>query len=71
MKGEDNSNEQEAEKTGGYSFEPSAEEVLEELRRFSDEALLYEQHIELVRFYNKWNEIEEDKKEKNDTNRDD
>ena len=31
VKGEDNSNEQEAEKTGGYSFEPSAEEVLEEL----------------------------------------
>ena len=31
VKGEDNSNEPEAEKTGGYSFEPSAEEVLEEL----------------------------------------
>ena len=31
VKAEDNSNEQEAEKTGGYSFEPSAEEVLEEL----------------------------------------
>ncbi len=31
VKAEDNSNEQEGEKTGGYSFEPSAEEVLEEL----------------------------------------
>ena len=31
VKAEDNSNEQEIENTGGYSFEPSAEEVLEEL----------------------------------------
>ena len=31
VKAEDNSNEQEGEKTGGYSFEPSAEEVLEDL----------------------------------------
>ena len=31
VKAEDNSNEQEVENTGGYSFEPSAEEVLEEL----------------------------------------
>jgi len=31
VKAEDKSNEQEGEKTGGYSFEPSAEEVLEEL----------------------------------------
>ena len=31
VKAEDDSNEQEIENTGGYSFEPSAEEVLEEL----------------------------------------